>query len=56
MTYSAAPKVQDALINGAMKLFPGSGDDARIPSGGSPESGDDKDRDKAEAPPERKGG
>ncbi|MDQ3729308.1 MAG: SDR family NAD(P)-dependent oxidoreductase [Actinomycetota bacterium] len=27
ITYSAAPKVQDALINGAMKLFPGSGDD-----------------------------
>ena len=26
ITYSAAPKVQDALINGAMKLFPGSGD------------------------------
>ena len=29
MTYSTAPKVQDALINGAMKLFPGSGDDKR---------------------------
>ena len=27
ITYSAAPKVQDALINGAMKLFPGSGDE-----------------------------
>lgn len=27
ITYSAAPRVQDALINGAMKLFPGSGDD-----------------------------
>jgi short-subunit dehydrogenase len=26
ITYSAAPKVQDALINGAMKLFPSSGD------------------------------
>ncbi len=26
ITYQAAPKVQDALINGAMKLFPGSGD------------------------------
>ena len=29
MTYSAAPKVQDALINGAMKLFPGSATKAR---------------------------
>jgi hypothetical protein len=29
MTYSAAPKVQDALINGAMKLFPGTGDEKR---------------------------
>ena len=29
ITYSAAPKVQDALINGAMKLFPGSGDEKR---------------------------
>jgi hypothetical protein len=26
ITYSATPKVQDAVINGAMKLFPGSGD------------------------------
>ena len=26
LTYSAAPKVQDALINGAMKLFPSSGE------------------------------
>ncbi|MDQ3760049.1 MAG: SDR family NAD(P)-dependent oxidoreductase [Actinomycetota bacterium] len=26
ITYSVAPKVQDAVINGAMKLFPGSGD------------------------------
>ncbi|CAN5150436.1 N/A [soil metagenome] len=25
ITYGAAPKVQDAVINGAMKLFPGSG-------------------------------
>jgi short-subunit dehydrogenase len=42
MTYSAAPKVQDALINGAMKLFPGTGDDARPSSGGSPESDDER--------------
>jgi short-subunit dehydrogenase len=26
ITYGTAPKVQDALINGAMKLFPGSGE------------------------------
>jgi short-subunit dehydrogenase len=36
MTYSAAPKVQDALINGAMKLFPGSGDERSAQRDDSP--------------------
>jgi len=33
VTYATAPKVQDAVINGAMKLFPGSGDRSDEPRG-----------------------
>lgn len=31
ITYGTAPKVQDAVINGAMKLFPGTGDKPKPP-------------------------